>query len=448
MSNTSTDATTLDAFNSAPHIWIECWDEEVEALRAAALAAGWTWHRVDTSEDLPVLLRAVELANSRHQDLMPAERRRYLAAVGHIVIAVGPGYEDSYRYLRWIARSGGHTGIHLAIAASHRRNPLAPQDLKDSITAPPNAYAGPVSDSAPAARSSEHPWMPTSPDEHGPDDDSAPAGLLESFRRRLRRRRKTDRRVHPAQQVRPESDPAWLDDDPRVQAIVTTATRDGWRHEPDDAQTAVWRFVHDIGTTLTVHWGTPEMPLLHASATATATVRWGATTWPVLAAASDAASSSADSIVLASDADAQWIESQIDRVQGFLRSHPAEYRVMSQISADPRARSVIGAAEQHGWAVQPHNVDRCIFARGGTEIWLRWGIVDCPWLFLYAHTAAHGDGPSLYLYHGDQPPEEQLAAMLRFLATPDTGPTNASSTAIQPNDSDSGSETNSFNTPT
>lgn len=448
MSNMSTQATTLDAFNNAPHTWIECWDEEVEPLRAAALAAGWTWHCVDTSEDLPALLWALELASSRHQNLMPAERRRYLAAVGHVVIAVGPGYQGSYRYLRWIARAGARTGIHLAVAASHRRNPLAPQDLKDGITDPPSAYVGPVSGCAAAGRSSEHPWLPTSPDGHGPDDYSAPAaGLLGAFRHRLRRRRNADRRVRPEQRVCSESDLAWLDDDPRVQLIVATATREGWRREPG-AQTAVWRFVHDIGTTLTVHWGTPEMPLLHAAATATATVRWGATTLPVLVAAGDTASSPADNIVLACDADAQWIESQIDRVQNFLRSHPAEYRVMSQISADPRARSVINTAEQHGWEIQPHDVDRCTFARGGTEIWLRWGIIDCPWPFLYAHTAPHGDGPSFYLSHGDDSPEEQLVAMLRFLAAPDTGPTGASSNAIEPKGHSFELGDTSLNTPT
>lgn len=415
MSNTSTHMAPLDVFGSAPHTWIRCWDEDVESLRTAALAAGWTWHRVDTAEDLPVLVAALELASSRHQCLMPADRARYLATVGHVLVAVGPGYNASYRYLRWIARSGARTGIHLAVASSHRE--LAPQDLKDSITGPPNAHVSPPSDDSHAAQSSEHPWIPTPADINEPDD-TAPAGLLGAFRRVLGRYRQTDPRSHPQRTHARLPDQTWLGDDPRVQAIVGSAERSGWRIEPHDAHAAVWRFVHDIGTTVTVHWGTPAMPLLHATATATATVRWGATTLPVLVASGrrpSNASTAVDSIVVASDAGAQWIDEQIDQVQYFLHSHPAEYRVMSEISADPRTRSVLAAAEKHGWDVRPSDVDRCTFARNGTEIWLRWGDAEQP--FLYAATNCAGASRNLVYEYLDQPPEEQLATMLRFLAT-------------------------------
>ena len=91
--------------------------------------------------------------------------------VGVVLVAVGPGYNASYRYLRWIARSGAHTGIHLAVASSHRE--LAPQDLKDSITGPPNAHVSPPSDDSHAAQSSEHPWIPTPADINEPDDTAA-----------------------------------------------------------------------------------------------------------------------------------------------------------------------------------------------------------------------------------------------------------------------------------
>lgn len=242
--------------NCSPHTWILSWDCDVESLRAAVLAAGWQWHlALDTTRNHQLVIDLHQLAATRYADYRDAsthDRNRYLSTVEHVILAVGPGFDCTNRHLRWIARLGRTTGIHLAVDSRHRDDPLVADEFIDNI----NGYwtAIPSETSYPSSYVSTGAFqvLTDTTRAHAATIDARASALDTMFSGAAR----SAQHLVDANPLSP--------DDPRIQAVIAAAKNQRWRVTPYNAGRC--DFVHDASdTAVVVRWGTEQHPVRYAA---------------------------------------------------------------------------------------------------------------------------------------------------------------------------------------
>lgn len=248
--------TAAQSNNCSPHTWIRSWARDVESLRAAVLAYDWQWHlALDTTTHHQLVIDLHQLAATRYADYRDAStnvRKRYLGTVEHVILAVGPGFDCTNRHLRWIARLGRTTGIHLAVDSRHRDDPLVADEFIDNI----NGLWTPI----PSETSYPTGYVSTGALQIRTDTTRAHAATIHA------RATELDTMIAGAArsaQHLVETEPL-SPDDPRIQAVISAAENHRWRVAPYNAGRC--DFVHDASdTAVVVRWGTQQRPVSYAA---------------------------------------------------------------------------------------------------------------------------------------------------------------------------------------